>query len=85
MERGRNYLKLNESERQSFSSSVSKPCVFISHKKEDADFARHLSDYVMERGITSILTKMIRFLQKSISLLMRLLTPSKKDWKSPLI
>ena len=51
MERGRNYLKLNESERQSFSSSVSKPCVFISHKKEDADFARHLSDYVMERGI----------------------------------
>ena len=51
MERGRNYLTINESERQLFSSSASQPCVFISHKKEDADFARHLSDYVMERGI----------------------------------
>ena len=51
MERGRNYLTLNESERQLFSSSPSHPCVFISHKKEDADFARNLSDYVMERGI----------------------------------
>ena len=51
MERGRNYLTINESERQFFSSSASQPCVFISHKKEDADFARHLSDYVMERGI----------------------------------
>lgn len=51
MERGRNYLPLNESERRSFSSSASKPCVFISHKKEDAVFARNLSDYVMERGI----------------------------------
>ena len=51
MERGRNYLALNESERRSFSSSASKPCVFISHKKEDADFARHLSDYVMGKGI----------------------------------
>ena len=51
MERGRNYLTLNESERRLFSSSASQPCVFISHKKEDADFARHLSDYVMERGI----------------------------------
>ena len=51
MEKGRNYLTLNESERRLFSSSASQPCVFISHKKEDADFARHLSDYVMERGI----------------------------------
>lgn len=51
MEKGRNYLTLNESERRLFSSSASRPCVFISHKKEDADFARHLSDYVMERGI----------------------------------
>jgi len=51
MERGRNYLTLNESEKQLFSSSPSHPCVFISHKKEDADFARNLSDYVMERGI----------------------------------
>ena len=51
MERGRNYLTLNESERQLFSSSPSHPCVFISHKKEDVDFARNLSDYVMERGI----------------------------------
>ena len=51
MERGRNYLTLNENERQLFSVSASQPCVFISHKKEDSDFARHLSDYVMERGI----------------------------------
>ena len=51
MEKGRNYLTLNESEKRLFSSSASRPCVFISHKKEDADFARHLSDYVMERGI----------------------------------
>ena len=51
MEKGRNYLTLNESERRLFSSSASRPCVFISHKKEDADFARHLSEYVMERGI----------------------------------
>ena len=51
MVKGRNYLTLNESERRLFSSSASQPCVFISHKKEDADFARHLSDYVMERGI----------------------------------
>lgn len=51
MEKGRNYLTLNESEKRLFSSSASQPCVFISHKKEDADFARHLSDYVMERGI----------------------------------
>ena len=51
MERGRNYFDLSESERRLFSSSPSHPCVFISHKKEDADFARHLSDYVMERGI----------------------------------
>ena len=51
MEKGRNYLTLNESERRLFSSSASQPCVFISHKKEDADFARNLSDYVMERGI----------------------------------
>lgn len=51
MEKGRNYLTLNESERRLFSSSASQPCVFISHKKEDADFARHLSEYVMERGI----------------------------------
>jgi hypothetical protein len=51
MEKGRNYLSLNESEKRLFSSSASQPCVFISHKKEDADFARHLSDYVMERGI----------------------------------
>lgn len=51
MEKGRNYLTLNETERRLFSSSASQPCVFISHKKEDADFARHLSEYVMERGI----------------------------------
>ena len=51
MERGRNYFDLNEGERHLFSSSPSHPCVFISHKKEDADFARNLSDYVMERGI----------------------------------
>lgn len=51
MEKGRNYLTLNESEKRLFSSSASRPCVFISHKKEDADFARNLSDYVMERGI----------------------------------
>lgn len=51
MEKGRNYLTLNETERRLFSSSASRPCVFISHKKEDADFARHLSEYVMERGI----------------------------------
>lgn len=51
MERGRNYFDLSESERRLFSSSPSHPCVFISHKKEDADFARNLSDYVMERGI----------------------------------
>lgn len=25
--------------------------MFISHKKEDTDFARHLSDYVMDKGI----------------------------------
>lgn len=51
MERGRNYLTLNKNERQLFSSSASQPCAFISHKKEDADFARHLSNYVMEIGI----------------------------------
>lgn len=51
MERGYNYFVLNESEKRQFSSSPSHPCVFISHKKEDADFARHLSDYVMARGI----------------------------------
>ena len=51
MERGRNYFDLSESERRLFSSSPSHPCVFISHKKEDADFARNLSDYVMGRGI----------------------------------
>lgn len=51
MERGHNYFDLSESEKRLFSSSPSHPCVFISHKKEDADFARHLSDYVMERGI----------------------------------
>ena len=50
MERGHNYFDLSESEKRLFSSSPSHPCVFISHKKEDADFARHLSDYVMERG-----------------------------------
>lgn len=51
MEKGRNYLTLNESERRLFSSSASQPCVFISHKKEDADFARDLSEYIMEKGI----------------------------------
>ena len=51
MERGHNYFDLSESEKRLFSSSPSHPCVFISHKKEDADFARNLSDYVMERGI----------------------------------
>ncbi len=51
MERGCNYLALNESERRLFSSSALRPCVFISHKKDDANFARHLSDYIMERGI----------------------------------
>ena len=51
MEKGRNYLTLYESEKRLFYSSASRPSVFISHKKEDADFARHLSDYVMERGI----------------------------------
>ena len=70
MVKGRNYLTLNESERRLFSSSASQPCVFISHKKEDADFARHLSDYVMERG-TSILTKTIRYLPKNTSLQMK--------------
>ena len=51
MVKGRNYLTLNESERRLFSSSASQPCVFISHKKEDADFARDLSEYIMEKGI----------------------------------
>lgn len=51
MEKGRNYLSLNESERRLFSSSATQPCVFISHKKEDADFARDLSEYIMEKGI----------------------------------
>lgn len=51
MERGRNFFNLNESDRRSFSSSSSQPCVFISHKKEDAEFARNLSDYIMEKGI----------------------------------
>ena len=51
MVRGRNYFDLNESERRVFVSSSSQPCVFISHKKEDADFARNLSDYIMDKGI----------------------------------
>lgn len=51
MEKGRNFFVLNESDRKSFSSSSSQPCVFISHKKEDAEFARNLSDYIMEKGI----------------------------------
>lgn len=51
MERGRNYFTLSESERRTFTVSSSQPCVFISHKKEDADFARNLSNYIMEKGI----------------------------------
>lgn len=51
MERGRNFFNLNERDSRSFSSSSSQPCVFISHKKEDADFARNLSDYIMDSGI----------------------------------
>ena len=51
MERGRNYFTLDEVSRRMFSASPSQPCVFISHKKEDASFARHLSDYVMDKGI----------------------------------
>lgn len=51
MERGRNIFVLNESDRRTFSSSSSQPCVFISHKKEDAEFARNLSEYIMEKGI----------------------------------
>lgn len=55
MERGFNYFNLNESNKGFFSSSSSQPCVFISHKKEDADFARNLSDYIMEKGINVLL------------------------------
>ncbi len=51
MERGRNYFALNEVQRRMFNSSPSQPCVFISHKKDDAGFAKHLADYVMEKGI----------------------------------
>ena len=51
MTRGRNYFVLSESEKRFFTYSSTQPCVFISHKKEDADFARHLSDYVMDKGI----------------------------------
>lgn len=51
MTRGRNYFILSESEKNLFTYSSKHPCVFISHKKEDTDFARHLSDYVMDKGI----------------------------------
>lgn len=51
MTRGRNYFVLSESEKNLFTYSSTQPCVFISHKKEDTDFARHLSDYVMDKGI----------------------------------
>lgn len=48
--RGRNYFDLNEYERRTYSAS-SKKRVFISHKKEDTDFARKVADYVMDAGI----------------------------------
>lgn len=51
MTRGRNYFVLSESEKRLFSYSSTQPCVFISHKKEDAEFARNLSNYVMDKGI----------------------------------
>ena len=51
MNRGRNYYELGKNERNLISSSPSNPCVFISHKKEDPDFARHLSEYIMDKGI----------------------------------
>lgn len=50
MTRGRNYFVLSDSEKNLFTYSSTQPCVFISHKKEDTDFARHLSDYVMDKG-----------------------------------
>lgn len=48
--RGRNYFDLNESQRRMF-SVTDKKRIFISHKKEDRDYAKKVAEYVMDAGI----------------------------------